>query len=125
MVQIRRLNRDKERRDKEIFDLEMVARAVIDMIQPRHPNITDMRSVLECLQLVPAWLSRCMKGTSKAVARQALGLVRAWFPHVDLGSLRKRFPEGYSPEQYEAAVQDVGDIASVIVDEMHVTAPYQ
>ena len=34
MFQIQRLNRDKERKDKEIFNLEMAARAVIDMVQP-------------------------------------------------------------------------------------------
>jgi hypothetical protein len=35
MFQIQGLNRDKEHKDKEIFNLEMAARPVIDMVQPR------------------------------------------------------------------------------------------
>jgi hypothetical protein len=64
------------------------------------------------------------EGYSKVVARQALGVVRAWFPHVDLGSLRKRLPKGFSADHYEATVANVGDIASAMVDDMNLEAPY-
>jgi hypothetical protein len=32
---------------------------------------------------------------------------------------------GYSPEQYEEVVQDVGDIASAIVDDMNLKSPFE
>lgn len=36
---IQKLNRDKERKDKEIEDLESAAREVIVMVQPPHPSV--------------------------------------------------------------------------------------
>ncbi|XP_039822152.1 uncharacterized protein LOC120684349 isoform X2 [Panicum virgatum] len=44
MYTIQKLNRDKERRDQEIFDLEEAARIVKDMVQPPHPGFVDSRS---------------------------------------------------------------------------------
>ena len=61
MVTIQKLNRDKERKDMEIFDLEEVARVVIDMVQPPHPGVIDSGSVLERLRLVPRWLKGAPK----------------------------------------------------------------
>jgi len=58
---IHKLNRDKERKDKEINDLESAARAVIALVQPPHPGFVDTRSIVNRLRLVPGWL----RGTSK------------------------------------------------------------
>ena len=58
---IHKLNRDKERKDKEINDLESAARAVTDMVQSPHPGFVETRSIVERLRLVPGWL----RGASK------------------------------------------------------------
>jgi len=56
MFTIYKLNRDKERKGKEIFDLEEATRVVVDMVQPPHHGFTDSRSMLECLKHVPTWM---------------------------------------------------------------------
>ena len=61
MVTIQKLNRDKEKKDKEIDDLEDAARVIIDMVQPPYPGVFDSRSVVERLRLVPGWLKRAPK----------------------------------------------------------------
>lgn len=61
MVTIQKLNRDKEWKDREIFDLEEAARVVIDVVQPPHPGVVDSRSILERLKLVPGWLKGAPK----------------------------------------------------------------
>ena len=61
MVTIQKLNRDKEKKDKEIDDLEDAARVIIDMVQPPYPGVFDSRSVVERLRLVPGLLKRAPK----------------------------------------------------------------
>ena len=61
---IQKLNRDKDRRDQEIFNLEEEAQVVIDMVQPPHPGYVDTRSVLERLKHVPKWLKEAPKKKS-------------------------------------------------------------
>ena len=61
MVTIQKLNRDKEKKDKEIDDLEDTARVIIDMVQPPYPGVFDSRSAVERLRLVPGWLKRAPK----------------------------------------------------------------
>ena len=48
MVTIQKLNRDKERKDKKIHDLEVAARVVIDMLDHPQPGVINSRAVLEC-----------------------------------------------------------------------------
>ena len=67
MVTIQKLNRDKERKDKKIHDLEVAARVVIDMLDPPEPGVINSRAVLECLRDVPAQIERYMSRTSKYV----------------------------------------------------------
>jgi len=50
MVTIQKLNRDKEKKDKEIDDLEDAARVIIDMVQPPYPGVFERASVLK-----PIW----------------------------------------------------------------------
>ena len=49
---IQKLNRDVERRDKEIEDLESADRQVVDTVQPPLPGVADCRSILERLRQV-------------------------------------------------------------------------
>ena len=58
---IHRLNPDRERKDKEINNLESAARVVIDMVEPPHPGYVNTRFVVERLRLVPGWLQGASK----------------------------------------------------------------
>ena len=49
---IQKLNRDVERRDKEIEDLESADRQVVDTVQPPRPGVADCHSVFERLRQV-------------------------------------------------------------------------
>ena len=78
MVTIQKLNRDKERKDKKIHDLEVAARVVIDMLDPPQPGVINSRAVLECLRDVPAQIERYMSRS------QVCCQTRTWTPHVVL-----------------------------------------
>jgi len=101
---IQKLNHEKERKDKEIFDLEAAVQVVIGIVKPLQPGVFDGRSVMDCLREVPTCMAGYMTGTSKSVAKHVLGLVRSWFPQLDLSSLGRKFPRGYTAEQYQANI---------------------
>ena len=53
---IHRLNRDKDRMDQEIFELEEGGRAILDLVQPVLPSQHDSRSIAKRLKDVLEWL---------------------------------------------------------------------
>ena len=53
---IQKLNRDKDQRDEEIFNLEEAACTVVDMVQLIRPGYHDSRSILARLKQIPEWL---------------------------------------------------------------------
>ena len=86
---IQRLNRDKECKDKEIFDLEAAARVIIGTVDPPQPGIVNPCSMVDRLKDVPTQIAGYMMGTSKYVARHVLGILRSFYPDLNINYLRE------------------------------------
>ena len=86
----------KERKDKELEDLEGAARNLIDMVDPPQPDVINTESLVERMRRVPIQMAGREMGTSKYVARRMLGLARSWYPQLDFSPLEHGVPSDYT-----------------------------
>ena len=124
LTTIQRLNRDKERKDKKIFDLEASARRIIEIVDPPQLGVADSRSVLERLKNVPTQIAGYMMGTSKYVARHVLGLIRSWYPRLDTRYLAEGIPNDCTLEQFQGNLQEVEPLVYCIVGSLDLQLKY-
>lgn len=92
MQQIQSLNRDKERKKKELDELETAARALVEVVDPA----VEGRTLLERLRDAPQRITGYASGTAKVMLAHVLALIKSYVPSMNMGPLVDGAAAGYT-----------------------------
>jgi phage gp36-like protein len=87
MQQIKSMAKVKELRQKQLEDLEGVARVVVGMVDPPEEGVVDNMTLLECLREAPQKISCYLSETTKTYVAHVLGLIKSFWPKGNLSPL--------------------------------------
>jgi CheY-like chemotaxis protein len=101
------LNRDKERKQKELDELEAAARALVDVV---NPNISG-RTLLERLRDTPRSITNYAAGTAIVTLAYVLALVKSYIPFMDMKLLVNGAAAGCMEDQFNEYHQEMEPVA--------------
>jgi hypothetical protein len=102
---------EKNLKQKQLEELEGAARVVFDMVDTLEEGATDCRTLLECLREVPQKISGYHSQTTKTYVAHVLGLVKSFWPKVNLSPLVDGMAADCSDEKFAYYLEEVGPVA--------------
>jgi hypothetical protein len=84
LQQIKTLGEEKEQRQKELEDLRVAARQLVEVVDPLEDDAADGRSLLERLRGAPLKVLSFIAEASTTYVSHALGLVKSFWPKARL-----------------------------------------
>jgi ABC-type transporter Mla subunit MlaD len=116
LQQIKALGEEKERRQKELEDLRVAARQLVEVPDLLEDSATDGRSLLERLRGAPQKVLSFITEASTTYVSHALGLVKLFWPKARLEVLAQGVAADYSEEQFSEYLLEARPIAEKIVE---------
>jgi len=107
---------EKDLREKDLGELRAAAQAVVDMVDPPKESTQVDKTLLEQLQGAPQNIMRYLSDTTRGYVSHVLGLVKSYWPKVNLVPLGEGISVDCSEEKFTAFVGEVKPIADKIVD---------
>lgn len=95
-----------ECKQKDLDELESVARVVVDMVDPPTDGVA-FRTLLEHLRSASNSISGYISGTTKTVVAHVLGLVQPFYRDTDMELLAEGIAEDCSMEKFSDYLQEV------------------
>lgn len=114
LQKIQSLNRDKERKEKELDEMATATHALCKVVDPT----VDGRSLVQRLVDTPRSIVGYMLGTAKVVLTHGLALVKLYALTMVMQPLAEGSHEDCSEEQFAAYIDEVRGVAHKIVDDL-------
>ena len=115
-TQIKKMAEEKELQEKELDELKAAAQAVIDMVDPPEEGIAQSKTLLERLQGAPQKIIKYLSDTSRQYVSHVLGLVKYYWPKVNLTPLGEGMSVECTEERFADLMEEMKPIADRIVD---------
>jgi hypothetical protein len=80
LQRIKTLGKEKEQRQKDLEDLRVAARQLVEVVDPLEDGAADERSLLERLRGAPQKVLNFVAEASITYVSHALGLVKSFWP---------------------------------------------
>jgi hypothetical protein len=100
LQKIKTLGEEKEQRQKELEDLRVAARQLVEVVDPLEDGAADGRSLLERLRGAPQKVLSFVTEANTTYVSHALGLVKSFWPKARLEALAQGVAANCSKEQF-------------------------
>lgn len=112
MQQIKDLAADRDLKTKQLADLEATAQAIVEMVE--EGEASDKTLVVR-LREAPQKITSFLSDSSKQYLAHALGLVKSFWPAMNLALIGDGLAEGCSDDKFAEYVKEVKPVADKII----------
>jgi hypothetical protein len=118
MRRIKSSTEEKELRQKQLEDLEGAAQVIVNMVDPVEEGVVDNRTLLEHFHEASQRISSYVSETTKTYVVHVLGLVKSFWPKVNMSPLADGMAADCSKEKFAEYLEEVGPVAQNIVENL-------
>jgi hypothetical protein len=116
LQQIKTLGEEKEQRQKELEELRVAARQLVEVVDPLEDGATDGQSLLERLRGAPQKVLSFITEASTTYVSNALGLVKSFWPKARLEVLAQGVAADCPEEKFSEYLLEARLVAKKIVE---------
>jgi hypothetical protein len=104
---------EKNLKQKQLEELEGAAQVVVAMVDPPKEGAIDNNSLLEHLREASQKIFSYLSETTKTYVAHVLGLVKSFWPIVNLSPLVDGIAADCSDEKFAKYLEEVGHVAQI------------